>query len=286
MIYVHLSYCFFFLILFIVFFFFLFFFNDPATTEIYTLPLHDALPIWRFRHVWRRTKVVRYLIRAALLAIGGIVVGAAAVIGVALMPPAISPGTLAVALPAFNYIGPPTHSAVADSLVDLVRAELRSHPDFRVTTSRQWFLHWPFRSPALVIRGRVAVTGPDVSVQLSDARARGSGTPLSEVTAPLAAWPTLRDSLTYRILLAVWDEQSPLAASLPRRALPRSPLGLARFFEAEHLVAAGQWENAYRAYTVAEATDSPSGLSPCRRVESKAGPGAGTTPGRPPRYAT
>ena len=27
------------------FFFFLFFFNDPATTEIYTLSLHDALPI-------------------------------------------------------------------------------------------------------------------------------------------------------------------------------------------------------------------------------------------------
>src|SRR5438309_5345597 len=32
------------------YFFFLFFFNDPATTEIYTLSLHDALPIscnWR-----------------------------------------------------------------------------------------------------------------------------------------------------------------------------------------------------------------------------------------------
>src|SRR5258708_30143738 len=27
---------------------FLFFFNDTATTEIYTLSLHDALPIWRF----------------------------------------------------------------------------------------------------------------------------------------------------------------------------------------------------------------------------------------------
>src|SRR5690242_21917950 len=24
----------------------IFFFNDPATTEIYTLSLHDALPIW------------------------------------------------------------------------------------------------------------------------------------------------------------------------------------------------------------------------------------------------
>src|SRR5256885_16932795 len=26
--------------------YFLFFFNDTATTEIYTLSLHDALPIW------------------------------------------------------------------------------------------------------------------------------------------------------------------------------------------------------------------------------------------------
>ena len=25
---------------------FFFFFNDPATTEIYPLSLHDALPIW------------------------------------------------------------------------------------------------------------------------------------------------------------------------------------------------------------------------------------------------
>ena len=34
------SFCFFF------FSFFFFFFNDPATTETYTLSLHDALPIW------------------------------------------------------------------------------------------------------------------------------------------------------------------------------------------------------------------------------------------------
>src|SRR6266481_10154217 len=29
--------------------FIFFFFNDTATTEIYTLSLHDALPIWRSR---------------------------------------------------------------------------------------------------------------------------------------------------------------------------------------------------------------------------------------------
>src|SRR5258707_14524253 len=34
------------MILFYDFFFFFFFFNDTATTEIYTLSLHDALPIY------------------------------------------------------------------------------------------------------------------------------------------------------------------------------------------------------------------------------------------------
>src|SRR5690349_25118807 len=38
---------FFFLFILFSFFFFFFFFNDTATTEIYTLSLHDALPIWR-----------------------------------------------------------------------------------------------------------------------------------------------------------------------------------------------------------------------------------------------
>src|SRR5256885_13737984 len=37
----------FFLILFPLFIFYFFFFNDTATTEIYTLSLHDALPILR-----------------------------------------------------------------------------------------------------------------------------------------------------------------------------------------------------------------------------------------------
>src|SRR5258707_2104375 len=36
---------------------FLFFFNDTATTEIYTLSLHDALPICDERVDWRRPGV-------------------------------------------------------------------------------------------------------------------------------------------------------------------------------------------------------------------------------------
>src|SRR5574341_2336008 len=37
----------------VVVFLFFFFFNDTATTEIYTLSLHDALPIFRRRWIRR-----------------------------------------------------------------------------------------------------------------------------------------------------------------------------------------------------------------------------------------
>src|SRR5437660_9250827 len=39
-------FCFYSCVIHLFFLFFFFFFNDTATTEIYTLSLHDALPIW------------------------------------------------------------------------------------------------------------------------------------------------------------------------------------------------------------------------------------------------
>src|SRR3712207_9295182 len=42
-----------------------FFFNDTATTEIYTLSLHDALPICDHHVRRRRRQMVRVLSRAA-----------------------------------------------------------------------------------------------------------------------------------------------------------------------------------------------------------------------------
>src|SRR2546427_10258679 len=56
------------------FFFFFFFFNDTATTEIYTLSLHDALPI--SAHGARESRPVRPPARRArrrhLLALQGV----------------------------------------------------------------------------------------------------------------------------------------------------------------------------------------------------------------------
>src|SRR5258707_9373336 len=39
---------------------FFFFFNDTATTEIYTLSLHDALPIYRLRHLLRQLQRAQF----------------------------------------------------------------------------------------------------------------------------------------------------------------------------------------------------------------------------------
>src|SRR3712207_8338659 len=51
---------------------FLFFFNDTATTEIYTLSLHDALPIFFFRsskvlfHSVLTSNILRYRLKRQL----------------------------------------------------------------------------------------------------------------------------------------------------------------------------------------------------------------------------
>src|SRR3712207_9561374 len=38
---------------------YIFFFNDTATTEIYTLSLHDALPIWFEEKLWAAADKMR-----------------------------------------------------------------------------------------------------------------------------------------------------------------------------------------------------------------------------------
>jgi serine/threonine protein kinase len=226
-----------------------------------------------FRRALWRTRVVRYVVRTVLLAVAGILVGSGLVLGVlAVRQGGERPGALTVALPRLAYSGPAEQRPVADSLVELLRDELRAHPDFRVTASRWWL----FRStPALVIHGRATVRDGEIEVQLADA---------PSVHASLSDWSGLRDSLTYQILLAVWNEKSPLAPSLPRAALPRTSLGLARFLDAEQLVARAEWENAYAAYVQAEAADSTCWLCAWRLSDVERWLGREHDPARVRRY--
>src|SRR6266513_6546592 len=48
------------MIIFFILFFFFFFFNDTATTEIYTLSLHDALPFFLGRRLWEETRIALF----------------------------------------------------------------------------------------------------------------------------------------------------------------------------------------------------------------------------------
>src|SRR3712207_8309809 len=50
-------------------FYFVFFFNDTATTEIYTLSLHDALPILMFKQAVEYIYEVRAVIAAGTMKI-------------------------------------------------------------------------------------------------------------------------------------------------------------------------------------------------------------------------
>src|SRR5436309_13219882 len=50
---------------FFIFFSFFFFFNDTATTEIYTLSLHDALPISKRQNLFQELDAVIHLLMEA-----------------------------------------------------------------------------------------------------------------------------------------------------------------------------------------------------------------------------
>ena len=56
---VNIVFCFFVIIMLLLLLCFFFFFNDTATTEIYTLSLHDALPILIMRNDNRNINVVK-----------------------------------------------------------------------------------------------------------------------------------------------------------------------------------------------------------------------------------
>ena len=212
---------------------------------------------------------------AALLAAG--VLAGVAILGAwhSLSSPETKPGALKVAFDAIDYVGPPEDRFIADTLLRIVRSELDGHQDFLIAPKPGFF---PRRPAALTVQARMTVIGNEVRLQLM------KDIPPSEFRVPLALWPMLRDSVTYRILLAVWDQGSPLAAWLPVGALPHSSLGLAQFLEAERLVADAQWGNARRAYLAAEATDPSCLLCSWRITEIERWLGREPDPNRVRRY--
>lgn len=194
---------------------------------------HDAAT---FGKALERVGAPLFTGRIAVATVGAVLLGA---LIVWLWPPGATPtnpGAPQVAFGQIDYVGPADHRPVADSLARMVRSDLRDHVNF-------------VDSASLVVQARMTVTDGDVELRLT------GSIPASEFHVPLARWPTLRDAISYQIVLGVWADRSPLLPSLPRRALPRTSEGLAQFMEAEQLVAETEWEKAYAAYKKAVATD-------------------------------
>ncbi|HWC74262.1 MAG TPA: hypothetical protein VG454_10040, partial [Gemmatimonadales bacterium] len=148
-------------------------------------------------------------------------------------PPSPTPG---VAL-AIEYDGPTDRRYVADSLRRMVRSDLGSHIPFVDSGG------------SVRVRGLLTVTGDNLRLRLA------GGIPPAQFRVRLARWPTLRDSLSYQIALGLWASRSPIAASLPARALPHTTEGLIDFLEGEEYVAQAQWAKADTAYRRAEQAD-------------------------------
>jgi hypothetical protein len=176
-----------------------------------------------------------------------VVAGAAVLVVVAILVSGVlrpactfaTPGAPIVTLPRIDYAGPAEHEPKVDELLCTVRKDLRAHVNFGDSTPG-----------SLIIQAGITVAGQDVRLKLTGA------IPASEFHVPLGQWQTLADSLAYQIVLGIWADRSPLAPSLPVRALPHSYEGLVRFLKAEQLVAEEQWDRAYAAYLDAEKTDS------------------------------
>ncbi len=200
----------------------------PPTRE--ALPQKPDAPIWRWV--------------AAVVAMGGIAV---VVWWVWPRPPLTDPGALEVAFDGIDYIGPSESRFVADTLLRAVRSDLSGQTDFR-PAPLPGFL--PRHRPSLVVQARMTSIGKDLQLQLL------GDVPPKEFRVPLEQWPVLRDSVTYHILLGIWDRRSPLAEWLPVNALPRSPPGLENFIDGERLVGEAHWVSAHDAYLKAEAADA------------------------------
>lgn len=161
-------------------------------------------------------------------------------------PPA--PGRFVVGIGAFAEVAPSAGARWGDSLRVAVTERLAGFPDFVVDRN-------PGGSATLSLSGSVDRRGDSLRVELFALTPDGRSRPLVIPSAAIAGWRSLVDSMVREVLLAIWVEDPGEGSSLPRGAVPQTPLGTERWLSAELLYRDGEWDAARRAYEDAEAVD-------------------------------
>jgi tRNA A-37 threonylcarbamoyl transferase component Bud32 len=155
---------------------------------------------------------------------------------------------LDVAIGPFRVSGAGLPAWLGDSVALALDRALGAGTDFRVRLARA--------EPAGVARaglwldGAATARGDTLVVTVaSAARAAGTGPFQAQAAGPLAEWPRVAGELAYQVLWQIWrDAHGPLAADLPRAALPQTTEGLRAFLSAELLYAQARWAAARQAY--------------------------------------
>lgn len=223
-----------------------------------------------FRHRFWHTRDWRYQLRAILLTIGGLVVGAGFtgwlfkqwVNG---SPPFRAPGSLRLVIVPFEDVCR-SDAGDGERVARALVSKLQGYLDFSVRGSARppWFV----TRSTVVVRGTVCPQGDSLRVEAS-LRAGPTGTDPTPIAA--TGWAprldALVDTLAYGVVRGIWNRANPLDPALPVAALPKSGRGLAAWLAAERLLAQGRWGEADRAYEEAEALDSTCWLCAWRHAQ-------------------
>jgi tRNA A-37 threonylcarbamoyl transferase component Bud32 len=241
----------------------------------------DPVDRWVNAATFRRSlwhlRVRPYVRRTIGLTAAGLVAGASIVVAIRGWPGPVRTGDLTVSVAPFSAMGGP--AGLGDSMALALVDHLSGFPDFRVAGPGTGTV----AGATVSVTGSITADGDSLQVTLRMLSA-GDDAATRVVQGTARRWPLLADSLARLVLNKLWDATSPLAASLPVRALPRTTSGVGSWLRAERLLAQGRYNEAYRAYLETEAADSTCVLCSWRLREVERWLGLEPDPRRTSRY--
>ncbi len=241
-----------------------------------------------FRRALWRTRVRPYQLRTFILTVLGLAVGAGAAYEVRRRDeqglwPFTPSGVLGIEVQQFQVSAGVDRQWLGDSLERALVRSLTGYPDFSVHGPRA--SRWVPRRSTMALTGSVRADGESLRVEVQvRSSPRGGQAMLLRARGTVARWELLIDTLAYDVVREIWNRENPLDPSLPYRALPKTPAGLAAWLRAERLLAQARWGQADSAYHVAEALDTTCWLCAWRHAEVERWLGREPDPARFARY--
>jgi tetratricopeptide (TPR) repeat protein len=159
--------------------------------------------------------------------------------------------TMTLAIQPFQVLGSGTDAWLGDSVAAAVREELAGFVDFFVPPVVS-----SYDSLAVLVTGTAEATGDRLRLTLTaDPRRPAARLIADSLLGNKLDWRRLADSLAFRLVQNLFRQELADDHWLPRAAIPEGSLGLALWLQAEQFFSRANWDEASRAYRLAEQTD-------------------------------